>query len=98
MILDNQTLTALGIDLSENKATALMEHFEATLQERIGMEIFEALDDDQATELITLEQKGDVNAIAEYIKKNVPDYEAIVEDETDILLGELADNAAAFAV
>jgi hypothetical protein len=97
MILDNDILASLGINLNDNKATALMEHFESTLKERIGTEIFESLDDDQAAELISLQQKHDNEAVAAFIKKNVPDFKEIVEDETDILLGELADNAASYA-
>jgi len=97
MILYKEILASLGINLDDEKSAALIQHFEETLQERVGTEIFEALDDDQASKLITLQQGDDMKATAEFIKQNVPDYESIVKDETDILLGELADDADALA-
>jgi hypothetical protein len=93
MTLDNDTLASIGISLNPEKTETLIQHFEKTLQERVGIEIFETLDDDHAGELLALQQNGDSRAVAEYIKQHVSDLEAIVEDQTDIMLGELADGA-----
>jgi hypothetical protein len=93
MILDNDLLTALGINLSDDQATALSEHFEETLQERIGLAIFDTLDDEQVATLLKLQETGNDPETAAWVKQNVPDYEAIVQDQIDILLGELASDA-----
>jgi len=93
MTLDDDILASIGINLSPEKAEALIKQFEDTLQERVGIEIFEALDDDQASELIALQQKDDQQAVVKYIEQHVPNLEAIVQDQTDIMLGELADGA-----
>jgi hypothetical protein len=96
MVLDKEILASLGINLDDEKTEALIKMFEEQLQERVGAEIFEALDDDHAKELVTIQESGDESSIAAYIEQNIPDFRSIVEDETDILLGELADNAESF--
>jgi hypothetical protein len=93
MTIDNNVLQALGINLNDEKSAALKQHFEESLQERVGLALFDELDDDQATELIALQEKNDDQAVADWIKQHVPDYEAIIQDEADMLIGELAKNA-----
>jgi len=95
MTIDTSILTSLGINLDDKQAAALSQHFEETLQERIGLAIFDQLDDDQATELIALQEQSDDQAVADWIKQHVPDYATIAQDEADILLGELAGDADA---
>ena len=43
--------------------------------------------------LAELQDKGDDKAVGEWINDNVPNLQEIAEDERDILLGELAENA-----
>jgi HEAT repeat protein len=93
MTIDNSVLEALGINLSDKESEALKQHFEETLQERVGLALFDELDDDQVTELTALQDKGDDQAVADWIKQHIPDYEAIIQDEADILIGELAKSA-----
>jgi len=93
MILDKTTLSSLGINLSDTEAKAFIEHFEETLQQRVGLEIFNLLDDEKAQELVALQESADEKTINEWVKAHVPDYEAVVQDEFDILMGEVADNA-----
>jgi len=97
MTLPKDLFTSLGITLGPIEAEAFEKHFRETLDERVGLAIFDLLDDAHATELIELQAKGDDEAIMTWIKTNVPDYDEIVQDEFDILMGEVAQNANAFA-
>ena len=93
-----ELLTKLGINLSTDDQASLLSELQATLQERVGLAIFDLLDDDEASTLLTLQEKGDDSAIAEWILANVPEYSELVQDEYDILVGELAEKASAIAV
>ena len=90
--LHKQFLTNLGVNLTDDELTALAEHIESTLSERVIDEIVLLLDDDQAAELASL--KGADNSIVEsWLDQNVTDLKEIIEDEVDIMLSELAENA-----
>jgi hypothetical protein len=90
--ITEQTLEDLDIKLDPEAKQQLLEHFNETLQTRIGAEITESLNDDQLEELLTLQQDGDEAKIAQWLRQNVPDLNDIVQDEVDILIGELADS------
>lgn len=90
--LHKQFLTNLGVNLTDDELTVLAEHIESTLSERVIDEIVLLLDDDQAAELASL--KGADNSIVEsWLDQNVTDLKEIIEDEVDIMLSELAENA-----
>lgn len=92
-LITKEHLDELGIEIGNQDITTLLEHLNKTLDERIGEEITDSLDDDQLKQLLELQDKGDEEAVGDWIGENVPDLEAIVDDERDILLGELADGA-----
>lgn len=87
-------LEAVGITLaSEQETEALLAHLNTTLQERIGAEITSGLDDAKLTELVAVQSEGDDAKLADWMRTNIPELKEIVEDEIDILLGEIAENA-----
>lgn len=88
-----EILHQLGIHKSEAEEKALIEHFEQTLNERVGATITDLLDDEQVEQLMDLTDKGDAEATTMWLQKNVPEYDELVKDEYDILMGELAENA-----
>ena len=90
-----ELLTTLGISLSSDDQTSLLNELQTTLQERVGLAIFDLLDDDEANTLLNLQEKGDDNTISKWIVANVPEYSDLVQDEYDILVGELAEKASA---
>lgn len=93
-----ELLTKLGINLSSDDQASLLSELQSTLQERVGLAIFDLLDDDEANRLLALQEKGDDKAISEWIVANVPEYSDVVQDEYEILVGELAEKASALAV
>lgn len=86
-------LDELGIDLAGQDKAALLTHLNDTLQERIGVEITESLDDNRLQELLDLQESGSDDAISRWLKQNIPNLEEIVSDHTAVILGELAENA-----
>jgi hypothetical protein len=97
MKIDDNFFSAMGINMNKSEAAAFKKHFEQTLEERIGLALFDLLDDKEANELIRLQDSADDATINAWIKKHITDYEQVVQDEFDILAGEIADTTALIA-
>jgi hypothetical protein len=96
--MNTQTITQSDIaqlvsNLPKDEVTALVDHLNETLEERVGAEIAESLDDNQLAELLQVQDSNDAQAMEQWYTKNVTELEEIVADEKAILLGELAENA-----
>lgn len=83
-------LIALGIKLGDQDVNSLITHLNETIEERIGVEITESLSDEQLDEMVELQQTADDQQLGEWITRNVPEYLQIVQDNIDIVVGELA--------
>ncbi|HMR72730.1 MAG TPA: DUF5663 domain-containing protein [Candidatus Saccharibacteria bacterium] len=91
-IITKELLLKLDTELNGEQLDQLVEHANATLHERIGAEVTSSLNDEQLTEYLSL---GDDAAKASvWLMENIPDLKEIIEDERDILLGEIADNTS----
>lgn len=86
-------LLTLGITLDDANADSLIAHMNETVEERIGAEITESLDDKQLEELVKLQETASDDEIAQWIAAHVPEYQQIVQDNIDIVIGELAEGA-----
>ena len=96
--MNTQTITQNDIaqlvsNLPKDEVTTLVDHLNETLEERVGAEIAESLDDNQLAELLQVQDSNDAKAMEQWYTKNVTELEEIVADEKAILLGELAENA-----
>jgi hypothetical protein len=96
--MNTQTITQSDIaqlvsNLPKDEVTALIDHLNETLEERVGAEIAESLDDNQLAELLKVQDSNDTQAMEQWYTKNVTELEEIVADEKAILLGDLAENA-----
>ena len=89
-----EDLQSAGVNIPPEQAEATLSKINDDLNERIGVEITEALTDEQLDEMMTVKQSGDNDALASWMSANIPELEDIVSDERDILLGELADKAS----
>jgi len=94
-LITQETLSEIGIDLNGQDVNALLSHINSTLQERIGAEISETLDDEQLKALLSLKETASEDEVSKWLNQNVPELKQIAQDEIDILLGELADNGEA---
>lgn len=93
--ITKETVLGLGIDLGDQDIDALLTHLNETLEERIGTEITDSLDDNQLQELLKIQESANDEEIGKWLETNVPDMKQIVQDEIDILLGEIAENSGA---
>ena len=95
-IITKSRLNAIGIKLPDDQIEALIQHVEDTVNERIGEEIVDSLDDDQLKELVKLQDSGaSDDEVVQWIKERIPDYDEIIEDNVRIVLGELIENSDA---
>lgn len=92
-LITRQLLEDCEIELAELDETSLLVHLNETLEERVGAEITEELNDDQLVEYLKLQETGSEEEVQTWLQQNVPELRDIVQDEIDILLGELAENA-----
>jgi hypothetical protein len=89
--ITQSTLETLGFDLSGEDIEALLDHLNETLQERVGIEIAESLNEQQLKTLADMQEHASEKELGEWLEKNVPDMHEIVQNEIDILIGEIAD-------
>lgn len=91
-IITKDLLTQIGVNISDQDIEKLSEYFETTLDKRVMDSIVTELDD---TQLANLEQakNGTDEQLIEWLNSNVPALKDIIEEETDILLGELAEHS-----
>lgn len=90
--ITQSTLTTLGIDLSDQDVDALLDDLNETLQERVGTEITQSLSEDQLKELVELQESASEAQIGEWLQKNIPDMQQIIQNEIDILIGEIVED------
>src|SRR5688500_368795 len=90
--ITEDSLKKLGINLEGQDVASLLAHLNETLEERVGAEITDALEDDQLQVLVDLQEKASDEEVGAWLQANVPEFEQIVQDEIDIILGELAEN------
>jgi uncharacterized protein YhfF len=93
-LLTKSLLKDLGIELDEQDYLLLEDHFESTLRRRVIAEVVEELSTEKAEELASMEGAGD-DQLLNWLQENVTNFNEIVSDEIDILLGELAENSEA---
>lgn len=92
-LITRESLALIGIQLADADADTLIEQFNSTLQERIGTEVTNILDDNQLKELVDVQESGNTQAVQDWLVANVSDLQEIAQDEYDILMGEIAANA-----
>lgn len=90
--ITQSTLTTLGIDLTGEDVDTLLDDLNETLQERVGTEITQSLNEDQLKELVDLQESATETEIGDWLQKNVPDLQQIIQNEIDILIGEIVED------
>ena len=93
--ITEDTLEEFGIDLQNQDKESLLTHLNETLQERVGTEIAATLRDDQLETLLDMQETASDEQVGTWLEQNVPELSQIVQDEIDILLGELAESSDA---
>ena len=92
-LITKELLEEAGVDLQSQDTASLLDHLNATLEERVGAEITNSLTDGQLEELAKLQENGSNEELTSWVEQHVPELQQIAQDEIDILLSELSDNA-----
>lgn len=90
--ITQSTLETLGIDLTGEDIDALLDDLNETLQERVGTEIAQSLKEEQLKELAELQESATETEIGTWLQKNVPEMQQIIQNEIDILIGEIVED------
>ena len=88
--ITKEDIEAAGITLPEDQVEAFLTHANSTLEVRVGAEITESLNDEELDEMFTVQEAGDEVALQTWLIEHIPELNDIVQDEIDIILGELA--------
>ena len=91
-LLPKTLLQDIGIELDDATYAVFAEHFETTLSQRIIDEIIDTLDEAQIDTFNQM-QGASSDQLWQWVQASVPELPEIIQQEVDILLGELAENA-----
>ncbi len=91
-IITKDFLNQIGVNISDEDAEKLSEYFETTLDKRVMDSIVSELSDEQLEELQQMKNNPN-EQLMNWLSSNVPSLKEIIEEETDILLGELAEHS-----
>ena len=92
-LITPEMLAQTGIIVADDEVEAYLELLNDELTERIGEAITETLSDEQLNELSALEEAATDEQLNNWLKDNVADMDAIIQDEIDILLGDAVENS-----
>lgn len=92
-LITKAVLDDAGITVDSQEVETLLTHLNQTIEERIGTEITDSLTDDQLEHLVELQDTGDDAKVGAWLEQNVPELQEIIQDEIDILLGELSESS-----
>jgi hypothetical protein len=93
--ITEETLQAFNVSLTGQDKDTLLEYLNETLQERVGAEVAAMLDDTKLKELLDTQETASDEQMGAWLMQNVPELQQIVQDEINILMGELNENSDA---
>lgn len=91
-LLNKKFLEDIGVTMDAQTYSALSEHYEQTLNERVMAEIIDELNENQLEELHSLNGR-EADLVREWLVANLTNLDEIIEDEVAILLGEIAESS-----
>jgi hypothetical protein len=86
-------LRNLGVELSDEELAKLANELSEKVDDRVGTEIIAALTPEDAQTLAGMDGKASDDEMAEWIVLHVPDYQEIIDDHRDIVLGDFAETS-----
>lgn len=91
-VLTKEFLESIGISLDDDTYLSFTTYFDETLSTRIIDEIIDELDENQLSEFEKLKDSND-DQLWQWVNSNIPNLSKIIQDEVDILLGDVAENS-----
>lgn len=90
-IIQQSDLTDMGLNLGEAEITSLLMEVNEELNGRVGVALMDELADEQLQEYRDFEEGATPEQKLKWFSERVKDVPQIVQDEVDIVLGELAE-------
>jgi len=85
LYISKEIIAQMGLEMTDKEVRQLNE----SLEEKVGTKITESLSPEQIDELIKIQQSKDDGAIDTWLKQNVPELEALVQKEIELVIKEL---------
>jgi len=83
----------LGVTLSDDELEQLVNELNDKVDDRVGNEIITSLTPDDVEKLADMQEGATEDEIAQWIAEHVPDYEEIIADNRDIVLGDFVETS-----
>lgn len=80
----------MDLGVSADDADAVVASLNDKAEQLIGDEIIESLTEEDVQKLVDLQETAGDEELGKWISEHVPDYQDIVNDNIDIVLGEFA--------
>lgn len=94
-LLDKSFLNEIGVNLADTEYQLMSDIYETALSDRVVSSIVSGLSEPQLEQLHEYRSKTDED-LQNWLKTNVPELKDIIENEIEILLGEIAENSQSF--
>jgi hypothetical protein len=89
--ITKDSLVSLGVNPDTTDLDATLQELNEKVEELIGDEIVSSLTSGDAEALEAMQETASDEELAEWIIERVPDYQEIVQDNIDIVLGQYAE-------
>jgi len=86
-------LRDLGVSLDDAAMEKLLNELNEKVDNLVGHEIVTSLTPEDVDALATMQDTASEEEIARWISEHVPDYEEIIEDNRNIVLGDFVDTS-----
>jgi len=93
--ITKDNLTAIGINLTDEKMQSLLKHLNDELEERVGSALIEEMNEEQIDQYNELSKTANDEQIGEWLNDQIPEFNQIIQDEINIMLGDIAEKADA---
>lgn len=90
--IEESVLVEMGINLKENEMIAFLERINNELNDRVGTELLEELSIEKIDEYNVFAQTADPMQIGQWLYDEIPEFNEIIQDEIDIMLGDIAED------
>ena len=91
-LFSKEFLASIGVNLDDETYAALAQYSEDMLNARVVESVVELLDEEQLEQLQAM-RGSSPDQIAAWLTRNVPELPAVIEDEINILLGDIAESS-----
>ncbi len=81
----------LDLGVKEQDVDAIAAELNEKAEQLIGDEVIESLTDEDVQTLVDMQETATDEELGTWIAEHVPDYQEIIQDNADIVLGEFAE-------